>query len=443
MGEQFKWNPSNERVGQMLRQAVYMEDQVTLEHLVKQKADLESKDETGATPLQIAASQSRPSTISWLVSHRADIGKVDAEGFSALTWACVKGHRAAVAQLLTCRADAEAQCEANGKIPLSLCAERGHKECITELLDRRAGLEHPNRDGTLPLMCAAHHNETEVIAYLLSRNCIVNATDGEGWNALMYAVNAPVPAPSLGGEAGEKKVHLDGSVGKKHAAELLLLHKADINAQSTDGLSPLLICAGHDRPLAVRRLLENKAEVNLCSQRGQSPLLMASAHDLPNVVRALIMANAEVNHTNVKGKSSLALAEEFKYIEVADLLKKAGATAMAVTHYSANSGNGCVIGHPSTSGWHVVSMPSLLNSKAKVVRMQVDCTGPQLRWQSERCRVGSCHSWCQRPIRKMIVVTTEIVGCFPPLHSAPLDSVCCAFWELLWDWRCAREACSH
>jgi len=128
MGEQFKWNPSNERVGQMLRQAVYMEDQVTLEHLVKQKADLESVDETGSTPLQIAASQSRPSTINWLVAHGAKIGKVDAEGFSALTWACVKGHRAAVAQLLTCRADAEAEMVTNGKTPLSMCAERGHKD---------------------------------------------------------------------------------------------------------------------------------------------------------------------------------------------------------------------------------------------------------------------------------------------------------------------------
>jgi len=307
MGEQFKWNPSNERVGQMLRQAVYMEDQVTLEHLVKQKADLEAKDETGATPLQIAASQSHPSTISWLVAHRADITKVDSEGFSALTWACVKGHCASVSQLLTCRGDAEAICESNGKTPLSLCAERGHKECIAELLDRQAGLQRPNRDGTLPLMCAAHHNETEVIAYLLSRSCPVNQTDDDGWNALMYAVNAPVPASGVGGELAEKKVHLDGSMGKKHATELLLLHKADANAQSVDGLSPLLICAGHDRPLAARRLLENRAEVNLNTQRGQSPLLMAAAHNLPNVVRALIMAQAEV----------------------ADLLKKAGATAKA------------------------------------------------------------------------------------------------------------------
>jgi ankyrin repeat protein len=329
MGEQFKWNPSNERVGQMLRQAVYMEDQVTLEHLVKQKADLESKDETGATPLHIAAAQSRPQTIAWLVSHRADVSALDSEGFNALTWACVKGHHAAVAQLLTCRANPDLECSSNGKTPLSLAAERGHKECISELLDQRASLLRANRDSTSALMCAAHHNETDIVAYLLGRNCAVNKTDDEGWTALHYIVNAPVPPTTLGGEASEKKVLLDGSVGKKFATELLLLHKADCNAQSNDGLTPLLICSGKDRPVAVRRLLESKAEVNLCSARGQSPLLMAAAHDLPDVVRALILAQAEVNHQNLKGKSPLSIAEEMGNKEVVELLKRAGAVAKA------------------------------------------------------------------------------------------------------------------
>lgn len=63
MGEHFKLNPSAEKVGQMMRQAVYMEDQVTLEHLMKQRADLEAKEEsTGATPLHIAAIQCKPGT---------------------------------------------------------------------------------------------------------------------------------------------------------------------------------------------------------------------------------------------------------------------------------------------------------------------------------------------------------------------------------------------
>ncbi|CAE8622026.1 unnamed protein product, partial [Polarella glacialis] len=99
MGEQFKWNPSADRMGHMILQAVFMEDQVTLEHLVKQKANLEARDDTGATPLMIAATRNKPNTVSWLLSHRATCSGKDSEGFSALTWACIKGNLE-VAQIL-------------------------------------------------------------------------------------------------------------------------------------------------------------------------------------------------------------------------------------------------------------------------------------------------------------------------------------------------------
>lgn len=149
MGEHFKWNPSEERAGQMLRQAVYMEDIVTLEHLVKNKADLEARDETGATPLHIAT-QCKPNLISYFLTKRADVTATDGEGFSALAWACIKGHAPAVRELLRGYADGEALMASSSKTALSLCAERGHLECVTELLNWTA-VETLNSDGsTLP-----------------------------------------------------------------------------------------------------------------------------------------------------------------------------------------------------------------------------------------------------------------------------------------------------
>lgn len=335
MGEQYKWNPSSERMGQMIRQAVYMEDQVTLEHLVKQKADLESVDETGATPLHIASTQCKPHTVKWLISRRADLCAMDQHGFSALTWACVKGHRTVVTELLAGRAPpdeplmwwrdkGQALTASSGKTPLSLTCERGHLDCVEELLLRGAHIDSKNRDGTTPLMSAAHHAETEIVSFLLNRNVPVNSVDAEGWTPLMYSVNAPLPGL---GEAGEQRVLLDGAVGRKSTTELLLLHKADCNAETPDGLTPLAIAAGQDRPQAVKRLLEGRASCNAVTAKGQSPLLLAAGADLPNVVRALIMAAAEVNQVSGKGESALLIAEKYGYKEVVDLLKKSGATA--------------------------------------------------------------------------------------------------------------------
>ncbi|CAE7840320.1 unnamed protein product [Symbiodinium sp. CCMP2592] len=326
MGEQFRWNPSEDRMGQMLLQAVYMEDQVTLEHLIKQKANLESRDETGATALHIATTRNMASTVSWLLRHRADCFAKDGDGYHALTWACIKGHLQIVKILLEARASIEEAASSSGKTPLSLAAERGHMEVVEELLAKQARLDQTNTDGSTPLHAAAHQCEVEVVARLLSRKSLVNVADNEGWTPLMYAVNSPAAASdSVRPELSERKVHIEGAIGRKSTLELLLLHKADANAQSVDGFSPLIIVCAYDRPHAVKQLLDAKAQVNMATMKGQSAMLMAAVNDLPVVAKALIAGSADVNQANGKGESPLSVSEKNGFREVADLLKSAGA----------------------------------------------------------------------------------------------------------------------
>jgi len=328
MGEQFKWNPTTERMGDMLRQAVYMEDQVTFDHLLKQRASLEAKDESGATPLHIAATHGKMSALGWLLRCRADLVSADDKGYDALSWACLKGHQSAVGLLLQNRADPEGNETGNAKTPLVLTAERGHLDCLQELLRGRAHLERTSKDGSTPLMCAAHQAETEVVAFLLGKQATVNVADQEGWTALLYAMNASLPPG--GGEQAEKKVIIDGVFSRVSMAELLLLHGANANVQTADGLTPLIVACAQDRQLAIKKLLEFRAQVNMTSARGQSPLLMAAANNLPEVCRALIGAKADVNHVNEKKISPLQVAEKFNTsgdTEVYNLLTQAGAVA--------------------------------------------------------------------------------------------------------------------
>lgn len=311
----------------MLRQAVYMEDRVTLEHLVKKKANLEAKDEAGSTPLHIAATRCKPQTISWLITQRADITARDGEGFSALSWACMKGHHEVLKLLIGGGADINERTETSGKSALVLTAERGHFDCMLELLVCRASIEERSVNGSTALMCAAHQGETEIVSYLLEKQSLVNMVDEGGWNALMYTVNAQAPNVSLGGEEAEKRVNIDGILGKRTTVDLMLLHGVDVNAQTSDGLSALMIAAGRDRPQAVKKLLEASAEVDMKTTHGQSALLMAASHDLPQIVRILIIAKADVNYINEKKESALSIAEKFQYKDVFDVLKSAGATS--------------------------------------------------------------------------------------------------------------------
>eukprot|EP00435_Cladocopium_sp_Y103_P028497 s2_g7.t1 len=326
MGEQFRWNPSDDEMGQMLLQAVYMQDQVTLDHLIRQKANLEARDETGATPLHIAVTRNMPKTVQWLLRHRASCSATDGDGYQALTWACIKGHLQIVKILLEAKASTAEAALSTGKTPLSLAAERGHMPVVQELLSKQAKVDQLNGDGSTALHSACHRCEVEIVAHLLERKSLVNALDNEGWTPLMYAMNSNAatsdgPRPEL----GERKVHVDGVIGAKSTLELLLLHKADVNAQSMDGLSPLIIVSAHDRPHAAKQLLSAKAQVNMANAKGQTAMLMAANNDLPVVAKTLIMGNADVNQANTKGESPLSVSEQLGFKDVAELLKSAGA----------------------------------------------------------------------------------------------------------------------
>merc|ERR1719443_2152404 len=91
--------------------------------------------------------------------------------------------------------------QSNGKTCLSLSAERGHMNCVQELLRRTADLERVNHDGSTALMCAAHRAEVEACEYLLTRNSSVNHQDQDGWTPLMYSVNV-LSSNNSGGEQG-------------------------------------------------------------------------------------------------------------------------------------------------------------------------------------------------------------------------------------------------
>merc|ERR1739848_848951 len=79
---------------------------------------------------------------------------------------------------------------------LSLAAERGHRSCMEVLFRFKALVDSPGSDGATPLMCAAHCEEAAAIECLLKHQADVNAADGDGWNALMYASNSSRSLPA-------------------------------------------------------------------------------------------------------------------------------------------------------------------------------------------------------------------------------------------------------
>merc|ERR1719440_1997463 len=148
--------------------------------------------------------------------------------------------------------------------------------CVQELLKKTADLERTNTDGSTPLMAAAHRAEAEACEYLLMRNSSVMHQDQDGWTPLMYSVNV-MSSSNSGEQAPAAKKISSTACNKRNITEMLLLRRADVNWQTPEGLSALMVGAGRNRAAEVRLLVEHRGQVNLKTSKGQHALLMAAA----------------------------------------------------------------------------------------------------------------------------------------------------------------------
>lgn len=108
---------------------------------------------------------------------------------------------------------------------------------------------------------------------------------------------------------------------KKHVA-----NGVDVNFDSGDGYTPLLMAAMYDKPEAVKYLLEAGADPNLLTSSGSSVMLTATQYGKLEIVRILVAAGVDVNTIYGNGYTT-ALREAIAYghVDVAKFLIESGA----------------------------------------------------------------------------------------------------------------------
>jgi len=87
----------------------------------------------GGTPLHVAMSQEKIGVVECLLAHRANVNLKASDGTTALHMAVRFGRTEFVRQLLSKGANPNSIAGPNGKTPLDLAEDKGHKE-ITTLL---------------------------------------------------------------------------------------------------------------------------------------------------------------------------------------------------------------------------------------------------------------------------------------------------------------------
>ncbi len=227
-----------------------------------------------------------------LIGHGIDLNAAHAgmTPLLAATRDSWHGRPEAVMTLLANGADPRAA-DADGNTPLHHAARSSDPGVAALLRDAAAELDVLNADGVTPLGIACAAGNWRLARFLLER----------GAKPEPHAIEPHAATPALLPAAGGEEDDVAG-------VQLLLKHKARVDARDAQGRSALheAAFAGHAGIIAA--LLAAGADVRACDTHGRTPLLDAARGGRLAALEALVAARAEVAVADAEGRGALALA---------------------------------------------------------------------------------------------------------------------------------------
>jgi len=154
---------------------------------------------------------------------------------------------------------------------------------------------------------AAKNGDRESIRTLLKQGLKVDAAEGDGTTALLWA---------------SYRDDLE-------TADLLIRAGASINAANDLGATPLWAASQNGGAALVRRLLKAGANPNLALLSGETPLMVASRAGSVDVVSQLLAAGARTDAHGTRGQTALMWAAAQKHPDVVKVLLAGGADVKA------------------------------------------------------------------------------------------------------------------
>jgi uncharacterized protein len=136
------------------------------------------------------------------------------------------------------------------------------------------------------IFLAAQNNDKDLMIEALKTTSVDLPGENEGYTALMIASN----------------------YGFSDMVELLLKSGANVNAQTTGGMTALALSISPKEEEAARivsQLLAAGADVNLASGGGNTPLMEAAYQGNTTVLKVLLKAGADVNRKNQYAETAL------------------------------------------------------------------------------------------------------------------------------------------
>ncbi|MCK5919186.1 MAG: ankyrin repeat domain-containing protein [Cocleimonas sp.] len=285
-----------------LQQAASKGDVKTINALLKQGADINTKSRFGKTPTMQAAEAGKSEAIMLLLSRGADVNARTRSGSSALTYA----------------------------------AENGHEEITAMLVEMGANVHDRTRTGWDAMMIASREGYATIVAQLIEFGADVRASDRRGNSALMYAIEgdheevvktlfhySDKVSPCVPNDQGITPLMM--SIDKRNRTITLLLLPLSKNISHKDrtGTTVLHRAAVLGTAGLITELLELNAMIDSQDEDGNTPLMLAVAVTEMDAIKLLIEKGADLKLKNGLDETVLDLAKKSKNTVIIDLLKKA------------------------------------------------------------------------------------------------------------------------
>jgi ankyrin repeat protein len=275
--------------------------------LLKRGANVNAQipcENTTSTVLESAVEHGQEVTVNSLLDNGAEIDQKAGGGRTALHCAAQYGHEAIVQLLLKEGASVEAR-DNRGLTPFNYAAIDAHEAVMDLLLDNGAEIEEAGEDGITALHSVAMKGKRSVVENLLRRGANVHAKDTGG--------RTPFD------KGGRTALHNIASSEHHTIATLLIENGADVNAKDNNGSTALHLARDENM---VRALLDKGADIHIRASLQRTALHFPVD---PGAIDLLLAEGLLVDSKDELGGTPLDAAVRYLLVTMAWKLLEKGA----------------------------------------------------------------------------------------------------------------------
>lgn len=354
--------------------------EVVKRQLSEEKVNPNERNESGLTPLMLAAAEGNVELVNLLLTYGAHVnaqaGKdpllPDNEGKIPLHFAVMNGNPDVIRSLLAHGANPLLK-DVYGNIPLHYLSYVGNPDIQLEMFDAlmqaNSNLNIQNNENATPLHWMVEQDNADIIGKAASDygdfiNYSLKNNGGYTLTAFIQALGKDPITNALAQALGKEVTpdFLDTISNTSWGLEF----GQDVNERNAKGYAGVHIAAIQGNPDYMQELIDKKADLSLKDPKyGSSPLHLAATYGFVDVVRLLLRNKAPVTVTNNNGQTVL-----MALLGIRSLIDRAGFIQEAVdqgAHINAQDNQGNTLLHYSVMTGDVEWIKMLLRQFGNII----------------------------------------------------------------------------